>query len=123
MKILHLIVKGRIPSKKNNRRGFSVHGKIPASQNYLDWRMDAGLQLLKYKGSNLTNVDIQIEFWMPDNRRCDLDNKVTSIFDLLKELNIIEDDCWQCLGSYYVKAGGIDKINPRADIWIREIGK
>ncbi len=85
--------------------------------------MQAGLQILKYKGSNLANVDIQLEFWMPDNRRCDLDNKVTSIFDLLKDMDVIEDDCWQCLGSYYVRAGGIDKTNPRAEIWIKEIIK
>ena len=121
MKILHLVVKGNIPAKKNTRPGFSNRGRIPLTEEFKDWMISAGLQLLQYKGSLLDHVDIQLEFWMPNNRRSDLDNKVTSIFDLLKELRIITDDCWQVLGSYYVRANGIDKINPRVEIWIKEI--
>ena len=116
MKILHLTIQGRIPSKKNSNIRYGV-----TSKRHQRWHESATVQLLEYKNRRMDNVDIQLEFWMPDNRRCDLDNKVTSIFDLLKDMDVIEDDCWQCLGSYYVRAGGIDKTNPRVDIWIKEI--
>lgn len=66
-------------------------------------------------------IEIQIEFWMPDNRRADLTNKAESVMDLLVDLKIITDDSWQCVPSLTLQSKGIDKINPRAEIWIRTL--
>jgi len=121
MKILHLIVRGRIPSKKNNRLSA---GRFTIPNNrYREWHESAGLQLLKHHGLNLENVELQLEFYMPDNRKTDLDNKVTSVFDVLKDMNIIKDDCWQILPKFSVESKGIEKINPRVEIWIKAYGK
>lgn len=66
---------------------------------------------------------MQLEFWMPDNKETDLDNKVTSVFDMLQKAEIIKGDHWQTLGKYCVNANGIDKINPRVEIWIKSYGE
>ena len=119
MRILHLKIDGRIPSKKNNRRNFG-RTSLP-SLKHEQWKLTAGAQLLEHKGLNLSRVEIQLEFWMPDNRKTDLDNKVSSIFDLLDDLDIIEDDCWQVIGHYSVQANGINRKNPRVELWIKEM--
>lgn len=117
MQVLHLIIRGRIPSKKNSTRNFGSTRLF--SLKFKEWKDDASLQLLKYKNLSLEGIEIQFEFYMPDNRKTDLDNKVTSVFDLLKDLEIIKDDCWQILPRYQVNTNGIDKINPRVELWIR----
>ena len=117
----NLIITGRIPSKKNNRPGFANKGRIPLSAAYRLWEKYAALEVLKYKGLMLENVTMQFEFWMPDNRRCDMDNKLASIFDLLVKMQILKDDSWQCVPSFYCITEGIDKEKPRVEIWIRSI--
>ena len=119
MKLFHLVIKGRIPSKKNNRRNY-VKTSLP-SVKFLEWHHNATTQLLSHKGLNMDKFDAQFEFWMPDNRVTDIDNKVSSVLDLLKDLNIIVDDSWQHLESYYARACGIDKKNPRVEIWLRSL--
>jgi Holliday junction resolvase RusA-like endonuclease len=123
MRILQIKINGRIPAKKNSRPGFSVRGRNPPSAAYTAWHKVQSLELLKYKGMMLDRVDMQLEFWMPDNRQADLDNKLTSVLDLMKDLKIIKDDCWQCVPTIYMRCAGVDKLNPRVEIWIREIGK
>ena len=116
MRSLEIVIKGRIPAKKNSKIRYGV-----TSKRHQRWHESATIQLLDHKGADLNNVDIQLEFWMPDNIRTDLDNKVSTVFDLLCDLEIIRDDCWQSLQSYYVRAGGIDRKNPRVELWIKEM--
>jgi len=111
--MLHLEIYGRIPAKKNSRVKYGV-----TSKEHRSWHKKQSLELLKYKNRMMDNCTMQLEFWMPDNRRADLDNKLTSILDLLKDLRIIKDDCWQCVPSIYIRCCGIDKKNPRVFIWI-----
>ncbi len=119
MKILHLKIQGRIPAKKNNRRNYG-RTSLP-SENYVRWHTMAAMQIIEHKGENIEKCDLQFEFWMPDNRVTDLDNKVSSLLDLFKDLGIIKDDCWQCVPSIYMRCAGIDKLNPRVKIWIKEL--
>ena len=91
------------------------------SNSYQEWERSAGIELLKYKGLKLPKVEIQMEFWMPDNRRTDLDNKVSSIFDMLKRAEIIADDCWQVIDFHSAKSRGVCKEMPRVEIWIQSI--
>lgn len=56
---------------------------------------------------------------MPDSRETDTDNKVTGIFDMLQAAKIIKGDHWQTLKNYSVKVNGIDRVNPRVEIWIK----
>jgi len=118
MKILHLKVKGRIPSKKNRYR---IAGKrLISDEKYKEWHEQATFQLLEHKNAGIEKAEIQMEFFWPDNRVCDLTNKAESINDLLVDLNIIKDDSWQVIDSVYLRSAGVDKENPRVDIWINE---
>lgn len=113
------MIEGDTPSKKNSRQLFYKKGRminIP-SQRYKDWHEQA---LVQIKGYPLLTPPYQIylTFWMPTNRRTDLDNKVASVLDLLQDAEIIEDDNWQKLNFIQVKAGGIDKNNPRVRVEI-----
>ena len=40
---------------------------------------------------------MEYHFYMPDNRKCDLSNKVESINDLFVKYGLIEDDNWNIL--------------------------
>lgn len=61
---------------------------------------------------------IDFVVYAPNNIRRDLDNMVTSILDALTKANIIVDDSFQFLRAFSVRFGGIDKVNPRAEISI-----
>jgi len=116
MKVLHLKIDGRVPSKKNSRK--SVGRFTVASDQYRNWASAAGAQIMQHKGKMLDKVEIQMQFYFPDNRRADLDNKVTSVLDLLKDMQIIKDDSWQCVPAFHAQSMGVDKKNARVLIWI-----
>lgn len=108
---------GRIPSKKNNKI-FVKRGPrtflIP-HPNYTAWHEEQSWMLKKYKGIRTTSK-IKAEFWLPDNRKTDLSNKIESVMDLLVDNGIIEDDSWQIISDLHLIANGIDKENPRVVI-------
>ena len=87
------------------------------SQRYKDWHEQA---LAQVKGYPLLTPPYQIylTFWMPTNRRTDLDNKVASVLDLLQDAGIIEDDCWQKLELIQATSGGISRDCPRVKVEI-----
>jgi len=126
MKIHELTLTGRIPSKKNSRNLFVCKGKNPRIMNipsnkYAEWHAEAKLQVEKQFYA-LDNIEeIQTEWYMPDNRRCDLTNKVESVLDLLVDCGMIPDDCWQVVPRIYLIARGVDKKNPRVNIWIKTL--
>ena len=122
MKSMAFFIKGSVPSKKNSRQVFVKNGRminIP-SKRYKEWHDSAMWQLRELKIPKLeSNYEIIMTFWMKDNRRTDLDNKVGSVLDLLQDAGIIEDDCWQMLKSVKAVAGGISKDSPRVKVEIR----
>jgi Holliday junction resolvase RusA-like endonuclease len=123
MSVTHIVVEGRIPSKKNSRNVFVRGGKqfnIP-SKKFIEWHKEAAMSIKAQKTPVwLENVEeIQIQFLMPDNRACDLTNKAESILDLLVDCEVIEDDKWQIIPRILLHAAGIDREQPRADIWIK----
>ena len=112
-------IEGNVPSKKNSRQIFAKGSRlinIP-SKRYKEWH-DSALKQLDGFGSLKPPYQIYLVFWMPNNRRCDLDNKVASVLDLLQDAGIIEDDCWQDLGFIQARAGGISKDAPRVKVEI-----
>jgi len=120
LNVIHLIIHGRILAKKNSRLPYMNKGRVLNTAKYHDWEKDACLQLLQYKGRNLDNIELQFEFYMPDNRRTDLDNKISTLLDILAgKMHVIKDDAWQNTPKYSVEAKGIDRKNPRVEIWIR----
>ncbi len=108
---------GRIPSKKNNRRNYGTTS-LP-SKRFLEWQESAAYQLIKHKGICIEGVTrIQMDFYFPDNRKCDLDNKSSSVLDMLVKIGILKDDNWQYTGSIFLNPVGIDKKNPKVEIFV-----
>lgn len=114
-----IIILGRIPSKKNSRINTRSGRSFPSSK-YTAWHKDASLQI---KGAEkIPNGSfISLHFFMPDNRRTDLSNKAESVMDLLVDNGIIEDDCWQVIPILSLKGCGIDRENPRVEIYVTTV--
>ena len=111
------MLEGNVPSKKNSRQLFVKKGRlinIP-SKRYKEWHDMASAQLEGF-GSLNPPYEIIMVFWVKDNRRADLDNKMASVLDLLQDCGIIEDDSWQKLRSIKAKIGGISRDCPRVKI-------
>lgn len=111
------MILGRIPSKKNSRINTRSGRSFPSAK-YTEWHKDASLQLknLNVNYQYINCGKIELKFWLPDNRRCDLTNKAESVMDLLVDNDLLEDDCWQITGPVYLVPMGIDKDNPRVEI-------
>jgi len=87
------------------------------SSKYTAWHKDASLQLKEQKAEKFPERGgIALNFFMPDNRKCDLTNKAESVMDLLVDNGLLEDDCWQITGMVALTCEGIDKENPRVEI-------
>jgi Holliday junction resolvase RusA-like endonuclease len=100
--------------RKGNRQ-FNI-----PSQQYRNWHLSASQQLIG--GKKIVGAcEVQITFQMPDNRKADLTNKAESIMDLLVDLKIIEDDSWKHIPRLILICDGVNKENPGADIWLRQI--
>ena len=113
-----MIIKGRIPSKKNSTWTIMVKGRsirLP-SDKYKQWHKEASLQL-KGQEKLPENLDyLELTFYFPDNRRTDLTNKAESVMDLLVDNGFIQDDSWQVIPHLRLQCKGIDKENPRVEI-------
>ena len=114
----HIVITGRTPSKKNSRVCFVRHGKmmnIP-SKAYVEWHKSAMAQVT---GSPVANIkEVTLNFYAPDKRGTDLSNKAESIMDLLVDKGILEDDNWFIVPKLTIEMKGIDRTNPRCEIWI-----
>lgn len=103
--------------------------------NYNRWHFQEKNQLKKlFKISILRDVrelkpiekcEITFKIFYPTKRLFDLDNvgSVLSKFthDVLTEAEIIPDDNYQVISKLIFEFGGIDAINPRAEVKIKEI--
>lgn len=81
--MLDLVIKGRIPSKKNQKQRT---GKFLVSSKAYQERENEQLKNLvsQVKPRKLTSsYNVRYIFYMPDHRKTDLSNKVESINDLL----------------------------------------
>lgn len=78
-------------SKKNSKRAF--RGIVLPSANYVEWNKRISNILKKYTFVyNKFPCKITISSISHDKRRADIDNKATSILDLLVDNGIIPDD-------------------------------
>lgn len=122
MQDLTLTITGRIPSKKNSKR-VVCRGKRPVVLNqdgYDDWHEEASWQIKQFIPDTPLQKckSISLTFTFPDNRRPDLTNKAESIMDLLVDMRVIEDDCWQVTGDVILTSAGVDKNNPHVKVII-----
>jgi hypothetical protein len=111
-----IIVAGRIPSKKNSRMAIPIGKRcvLITQKNYQQWHKQASLLLPKVRIDEI--LELTILFYFPDARRTDLTNKAESIMDLLVDNGILEDDNYTVVPRLVLATGGIDRLNPRAEI-------
>lgn len=112
-------ITGGVPSKKNSRINTRSGRSFP-SKEYRAWHETAGLEIQSQGIKSFTKpVEIEVKIYFKNNIRQDLDNRLSSILDLLVDLGVIEDDRWQCVPEIEIK-GYLDRNNPRAEIYIEE---
>lgn len=88
---------------------------------FVQWHRDAEKQLFAQGIVQFNKpVSVQADFYFANNIRTDLDNKLSSILDLFTDINIIEDDRWQCVSEIKL-TGQLDKNNPHTIIKLEEL--
>ncbi len=118
--IVELTLEGNVPSKKNSRinRG---DGKSFPSKKYMDWQTSALQQVrLQTNQRFYKPVCIEVIIYFGTNTRADLDNRLTSILDMLVEGLVLRDDKWQDVPRLAVEAV-YRKRQPGAFIRISEL--
>ena len=117
--MIDLILKGRIPSKKNQkqrtgRRLVSSKAYQERESEQLKALLNQNIKPRKLKDS----YSIEYTFYLPDARKTDLSNKIESINDLFVKFWLFEDDNREIIREMHVRAGWIDRDNPRCEIRI-----
>lgn len=111
---------GAIPSKKNSRINCG-NGRSFPSVKYTQWQYDAIKQVrIQTKERFIKPVSISVIIYFGTKARSDLDNRLTSIMDMLVEALVITDDKWQCVPKISISAE-YRKNNHGAIISINEL--
>lgn len=119
-----LIYHGTVVSKKNAKRAIRNHrtGRLgvvlsPAARANQDDIINQ-FRLQRPKQQISPPLLIRIDMFEPDHHRRDLDNQATSIMDALTKARIIEDDGIKFVHELAIRFAGVDRKNPRAEIFI-----
>lgn len=118
--MIELILEGSVPSKKNQRinRG---DGKSFPSKKFAQWQDDALKQVrLQTRHRFYSPVALEVIIYFATKVRADLDNRLTSILDMLVEALVLRDDKWQDVPYIAVQAE-YRKGKPGAFIRITEL--
>lgn len=118
--MIELVLEGSVPSKKNQRinRGDGV--SFP-SKKFVQWQGDA-LKQLRAQTRQRFYVPVQIEviIYFATLGKSDVDNRLTSILDMLVEGLVLRDDNWESVPLMKVQAE-YRKNKPGAFIRIEEL--
>jgi len=94
-KIVELTLEGNIPSKKNSRVNLRSGVSLP-NKKFVQWQNDAIRQVrIQSRERFYKPVQIEVIIYFATLAKADLDNRVTSILDMLVEALVLRDDKWQ----------------------------
>lgn len=92
---LSLTLEGSIPSKKNSRINLSSGISIPSSK-YTEWEDRAILEIRRQTRARFYKpVHIELTVYFGTLALADLDNRLTSVLDMLVAAMVLRDDKWQ----------------------------
>lgn len=119
--MVEITLTGNIPSKKNSRIRTS-HGSYIPSKEFTEWQEDAMKQVrTQIRGKRfLKPVSVDLTVIFGRRSRSDLDNRLTSVLDMLVEMVVLRDDRFQYVPQMSVGAK-YRKNQPGAIIRIAEI--
>lgn len=118
--MIELVLEGSVPSKKNQRinRGDGV--SFP-SKKFIQWQNEALISVRRQTRQRfLVPVGIEIIIYFGTKVRSDLDNRLSSILDMLVEALVLRDDKWQDVPRIAIEAV-YRKGQPGAFIRLTEI--
>lgn len=93
-KTVELRLEGAVPSKKNQRIN-TKEGKSFPSKKFTQWQDAAMTQVrLQTRTRFFKPVSIEVIIYFATLTKADVDNRLTSILDMLTECLIITDDKW-----------------------------
>lgn len=119
-KIIELILEGCVPSKKNSRINRGDGMSFP-SKKYADWEKYAlGAVRIQTRERFYNPVSIEVIIYFGTDTRADLDNRLTSILDMLVDALVLRDDKWQDIPMMQLQAEYRQR-NPGAFIRITEL--
>jgi Holliday junction resolvase RusA-like endonuclease len=117
-----ITIHGSIPSKKNSKKIIQVRGRIliVPSTKFEKWHKEAVKEMMSQhyclEGKKVCRVEINL--YAPDKRKGDLTNRAESLMDLLVDCGIIKDDNWFEIPQVVLGFGGVDRQNPRVEIFL-----
>lgn len=122
-----LTVPGNVPSQKNGKE-IAINRKtgqrfIRSNDRVKAWQSIAVAELKRqFEGFVVTDypIELTLVFWFDNLRRHDLDNAAAGVMDALSASGVIEDDNVKFVNTLTLQYGGVDKINPRTEIYIDE---
>lgn len=119
--MLELRLDGAIPSKKNQRINISSGRSFP-SKEFTDWQNYA-LKAVRIQTRKrfLVPVEIELICTFGDLLIRDMDNRLTSVLDMLKEAMVIRDDRWQYVPKASVEAAYVAGAPQSSIIRIYEV--
>jgi Holliday junction resolvase RusA-like endonuclease len=122
---LTLTIPGNVPSQKNgkmisfNRR--TGQRFVRSNDRVLEWKAFA-VKVLEdqFKGYMVTEYPliVMLVFFFDNKRRHDLDNAAAGVMDALRDAGVIVDDNVNYVNVLSLHYGGLDKENPRVDIYL-----
>lgn len=93
--MIELVLEGNVPSKKNSRAITRLGISVP-NNKFIQWQNDALKQVRAQTRQRFyVPVSIEVIIYFGNRGRADLDNRLTSILDMLVEALVLTDDKWQ----------------------------
>lgn len=93
--MIELVLEGDVPSKKNSRDRTRAGASIP-NKKFVQWQNDALVEIRRQTRQRFLGlVQVEIIVYFATLGRADLDNKCTSIYDMLVEAMVLKDDYWE----------------------------
>lgn len=121
---MKLIIKGKPITKKNSQRIITKpFPRIIQSKAYIDYEKLAIMQIKANQRLEIENkINLKCIYYMPTKHRVDLTNLLNATCDILVKAKVIKDDNANIVASHDGSRVLFDKLDPRVEIEIQELG-